>query len=839
MLPYTTPPYTGLFDPYFRAYQASRYFVAYNGEPRRGQGIKLHVSAHLLNAVDVAQAVIPVLRVFRPSFKVVKDGFWLRKLNSDVWEGDQSGKFITVYPEADVLPELAQALHEATARLRSPQVLSDKQVGDSHVVYYRYGTLLRDPDAPEPPDERSLTTPIPPDVADPWAHTPRRFVPLEHTRPDWTLVARDPYGAVLQSADKTQIYREAMRWRCMEVNRKDAISRFQDELLNPLAHAHPAVLKPTLHTQGQDAWVLAYQAPGPVISLWDFVRLRPSVDLKLTVFENIRRLLDGLTRDGIFWPLLSPTSVWLDEALNVWVTHTDVFCNTDLPEVDPLAQCYFASKYFEDRTQIGDLLAYAPSWLPRLYAMLFQHELAQLPWLARQQVDTLTAKATNRALSVPDAAAMWGAIRQQLDPLLDPSAAISPEPPPEDGPHFTLHLVTGYEELPQERPFYVLVISALVNQAEQIQDSVLDTVLHLRLTHRAILGRPNTLALVAAFANTQFSHHDYGAFITLFFDTAADMSRALDALTVVLERYKKPILPHFPSAGRAPVVHFGQATVVATDGDGLRLRRVLPQDPLLDNLEATHCYSTEGQIPDRLEVVSLLATRARGSVYHVRLKDTPHTPYILKEARYGYETTLTREDAATRCKAEARILRQLAHLPFVPRYEDLWRTSFAYFLLREYVVGGPIDEVFPALSRDQQAHVWGQVTSHLQALHDAGWVWRDLAAPNIVVAPDLAVKFIDLESATLAHLADHRILWAREEYRPAIPGRLHHPRRHEGPGPLRPERVEGQAVGTGVSRGSLRVTRRTAAGGRYRRPWGDRQGWRGCSGRGGVEGLAG
>src|SRR5438270_18770 len=109
------------------------------------QGWKIHVSATSQNCRDVLEKVTAVLfRRQDASFKFALDRSLLSLLNSKSWPRAAAGKFITIYP-ADFrrFAELIEEVHEATAGMQGPYILSDQRYKDSHVVFYRYGGIRR------------------------------------------------------------------------------------------------------------------------------------------------------------------------------------------------------------------------------------------------------------------------------------------------------------------------------------------------------------------------------------------------------------------------------------------------------------------------------------------------------------------------------------------------------------------------------------------------------------------------------------------------------------------------------------------------------------------------
>ena len=135
------------------------------------QGWKLHISATVLTAVRVFQAVAPLLSTRNIRFKAPASLKELDQLNrGTLYSYSQVGKFITVYPSTtDEAVCLAHDLHKLTRRIACPDVPFDLRYRPDSCVYYRYGAfksmevehsngtrsnVLRDPDSKLIPDER-------------------------------------------------------------------------------------------------------------------------------------------------------------------------------------------------------------------------------------------------------------------------------------------------------------------------------------------------------------------------------------------------------------------------------------------------------------------------------------------------------------------------------------------------------------------------------------------------------------------------------------------------------------------------------------------------------------
>ncbi|MPZ96114.1 MAG: protein kinase [Propionibacteriales bacterium] len=154
------------------------------------QGWKLHVSATVMTAVDVLQAVGPVLHRRGVLFKGPATLLQLKQLNCGLFHGfSQVGKFLTVYPPTEELAcTLALELDTATRGAAAPAVPFERAVSSGSSVFTRYGAFrddsegrtghLRTPDGDLVEDRR--------DHDPPWAALPEgliRATPSEDTSP--------------------------------------------------------------------------------------------------------------------------------------------------------------------------------------------------------------------------------------------------------------------------------------------------------------------------------------------------------------------------------------------------------------------------------------------------------------------------------------------------------------------------------------------------------------------------------------------------------------------------------------------------------------------------------
>lgn len=107
------------------------------------QGLKVHISATILNSVDILHIVVPWLLINRIAFKVVASNSLLKKLNDNVFGYLHSGKFITIYPKNNhKCMFVATELDKLLVNHKSIPIPSDDRFQNSSIVYYGYDPLL-------------------------------------------------------------------------------------------------------------------------------------------------------------------------------------------------------------------------------------------------------------------------------------------------------------------------------------------------------------------------------------------------------------------------------------------------------------------------------------------------------------------------------------------------------------------------------------------------------------------------------------------------------------------------------------------------------------------------
>ncbi|MCG7527933.1 class IV lanthionine synthetase LanL [Streptomyces sp. OfavH-34-F] len=197
--------------------------VAARPATRRDQGWKLHLSATTASAPTVLVRALDVLLPETSPFKFARSLEQVSTLNSRATPRGSSGKFITVYPRSDAdAVRLAHRLHEATAGLPGPRILSDQPYAPDSLVHYRYGAFtgrqrlseqglliwyIEDPDGNPVEDERTGRYAPPPWAVCPFPETVPRPPAAPKENAPVLLGGRFAVREAIRHTNKGGVYR--------------------------------------------------------------------------------------------------------------------------------------------------------------------------------------------------------------------------------------------------------------------------------------------------------------------------------------------------------------------------------------------------------------------------------------------------------------------------------------------------------------------------------------------------------------------------------------------------------------------------------------------------------
>lgn len=201
------------------------------------QGWKLHVSATLLNAANILEAVAPFLESRGALFKAPVSLRELKKINSGIYyKYSQIGKFITVYPKSDEQAAFfAEKLHQLTKQFPAPGIPFDFRLKPESCIYYRYGAFknfelknadgskilaMRDQSGKLIPDLRVTDTSQPEWISNPFPPTPIETpdIPLTKDYKVFRALSQRGKGGVYQAVD---FNRDSPRFCLLKEGRKN------------------------------------------------------------------------------------------------------------------------------------------------------------------------------------------------------------------------------------------------------------------------------------------------------------------------------------------------------------------------------------------------------------------------------------------------------------------------------------------------------------------------------------------------------------------------------------------------------------------------------------------
>ena len=176
-------------------------------------------------------------------------------------------------------------------------------------------------------------------------------------------------------------------------------------------------------------------------------------------------------------------------------------------------------------------------------------------------------------------------------------------------------------------------------------------------------------------------------------------------------------------------------------------------DPLLAAGVAEEPPPRSPLIAGRYLILSTIHQSARGAV-HAAVDTATRRLCVLKQALRDAQMTDDGQDARDRLRHEAAVLHRLAPDSRFPAPLELREDEDDLYLVMEHAAGETLERrlgddlsrgVLPAAAR---VVAWGrELVAMLAAIHDAGIVYRDLKASNVIVAPDGRLRLVDFDLA--------------------------------------------------------------------------------------------
>lgn len=148
-------------------------------------------------------------------------------------------------------------------------------------------------------------------------------------------------------------------------------------------------------------------------------------------------------------------------------------------------------------------------------------------------------------------------------------------------------------------------------------------------------------------------------------------------------------------------------------------------------------------LANRFEILSVLGEGAAGAVYKVKDRHNSGKVVALKILLHADAFD---ENTRERFRQEINVACEFRHPNIVEAYEliGLDNNTLAYTM--EYVEGYDLGRMFAndKIPYEKIDSIFGQLLDGLQALHDKGYVHRDIKLENVLVRPDGVVKISDL-----------------------------------------------------------------------------------------------
>ncbi|MFI6744340.1 class IV lanthionine synthetase LanL [Nonomuraea sp. NPDC050451] len=316
-----------------------------------------------------------------------------------------------------------------------------------------------------------------------------------------------------------------------------------------------------------------------------------------------------------------------------------------------------------------------------------------------------------------------------------------------------------------------LHVSAIVASAPQ----VLANATRVLVANRACFKFAKGSTQVAELTSMRYPRAGGGKFITVYPDDDRHFRVLIEELHRVTEGLAGPVVlsdrPYLPGS----LVHYRYGgftgTMTRLDDDGFYVPMLVGPDgswvddrrqawfspppwapsplPLAPPLKPPREHGGPVLIGGRFHVHEAIRHSHRGGVYRALDEETGQS-VILKEARPHVA------DARTWLCHEADMLERLAPLGLAPRGVALLDYQDHLFLAQEEIPGCSLRQWVEERSRERADRrpppadtltLAQRLMDAVAQVHDAGVVLRDLSPGNVVVLPDLTLRFVDLEFA--------------------------------------------------------------------------------------------
>ncbi len=317
-----------------------------------------------------------------------------------------------------------------------------------------------------------------------------------------------------------------------------------------------------------------------------------------------------------------------------------------------------------------------------------------------------------------------------------------------------------------------LHVSATVVSAEDVLRRVLP-ILRRDYVCFKVAGSP---VILHALNQAEGQLSQIGKFITIYPNDDEQAVRLAATLDQATRDLRGPAIPSDRALRRGSLIHYryggfsdqyiqtalGEILPALVTPDGARVpdrRLTYYQAPewAVDPFIAAGFTDEEGEqsrcIGDSYLIVTALHRSPRGMVY-LAIDLRAGRRCILKRALPGAALGTDGLDARDRLRHEARMLERLGENPAFPTPYDLLPEGDDLYLAMEDMDGVTLEAyVGERIAQgcclpNRQVVDWGlQLAEMLGAVHAAGFVYRDLKSPNLIVGPGEQLRLIDFELA--------------------------------------------------------------------------------------------
>lgn len=331
---------------------------------------------------------------------------------------------------------------------------------------------------------------------------------------------------------------------------------------------------------------------------------------------------------------------------------------------------------------------------------------------------------------------------------------------------------------PQQTKGWIIHLSVVVSQLPDLLNTVAPSLAKAGVPFKIPLNKQTALVIM----DGHLGYEQVGKMVTLYPSSDAQAQELASWLISATKQYQGPAIPTDAHLGSVVYTRFGAYQPIILmqpsgapdryyqdkDGKLVRDSYTIPfQVPAGVSWPFNQISPPRGMRPKKIldarcKPLSIIKADARGNVTKgiylkglFRVKDC-----IIKEGRHDMTSDESGRDIKDRLAWQDRLHRELAQVIPLPQIYNFFEDGGDAYLVMEFVKGASLFDLFQKIRSNARSwldlsakekrlflfHI-GELVHHINKMHEAGYVHRDITPVNFLIREDRSMVLIDIELA--------------------------------------------------------------------------------------------